>query len=219
MPDSVKVLIVDDHPVVRAGLRAMLDYSEDIEVVADCATGAEAIEALKVLAQIDVVLLDLNLPDLRGETIVAEIERARPDAKVIVLTMEQDDARMVTALRSGAKAYLLKGADPDELLTAIRAVTRGELVIGSGASELVASYLRTGRTTAETAFPALTPREREVLTLLARNSSNDEIARRLAIRPKTVRNLVSSVLVKINARDRADAVLRARSAGLGANDT
>lgn len=111
----------------------------------------------------------------------------------------------------------LKGADPEELLHAINSVTRGELVVGAGASELVASYLRTGQTTAETSFPGLTPREREVLTLLAANASNDEIARRLALRPKTVRNLVSSVLVKLNARDRADAILRARGAGLGGN--
>ncbi len=214
MPDVSRVLIVDDHPVVRAGLRAMLAQRDDIEVVADCSNGAEALDAVDAIA-IDVVLLDLNLPDARGESVAAELARRAPAVKIVVLTMEQDDERMLAALRAGVRAFLLKGADPEELLHAIKSVSRGELIVGSGASELVASYLRTGQTTAETSFPGLTPREREVLTLLASNASNDQIARRLAIRPKTVRNLVSSVFVKINARDRADAILRARSAGLG----
>lgn len=214
MPDVTRVLIVDDHPVVRAGLRAMLAQRDDIEVVGDCTNGAEALASLDAM-EVDVVLLDLNLPDTRGESVAAEIARRAPAVKIVVLTMEQDDDRMVAALRAGARAFLLKGADPEELLHAINSVTRGELVVGAGASELVASYLRTGQTTAETSFPGLTPREREVLTLLAANASNDEIARRLALRPKTVRNLVSSVLVKLNARDRADAILRARGAGLG----
>ena len=213
MHEPVRVAIVDDHPVVRAGLRAMLDRHDDLDVTAECATGGDAIEHHD-LANTDVVILDLNLPDVRGERVAVALRERYPNIRIIVLTMEHDDTRLVAALRAGADAYLLKGADPEELVNAVRSVARGEFVIGRGASEAVATLLRNGRTNAEAAFPNLTPREREVIALIARNATNDDIARRLALSPKTVRNLVSLVLVKINARDRADAVLRARAAGL-----
>ena len=212
---TTRVLIVDDHPVVRAGLVAMLDQLPDVTIVAEAATGAEAMNAVDT-HHVDVVILDLNLPDTSGERITAAITSRDPSIAVLILTMEQDDTHLIAALRAGAKGYLLKGAPPTELIGAIRAVATGELIIGAGSAEHVSAYLRHGRTPVEAAFPDLTDRERQVLALLADSATNNEIARRLTIRPKTVRNLVSLVLVKTTARDRADAILRARAAGLGA---
>ena len=215
MPEgTIRVMVVDDHPVVRVGLTAMLNRLDDIDVVAEAATGEEALELLDRHSP-DVVLLDLNLPDTSGERIATSIAHRRPATAVLVLTMEQDDIRVVASLRAGARGYLLKGAEHDELIRTIRAVASGELVVGAGVAAHVSGYLQTGTTVGGAAFPQLTQRERQVLTLLADNATNEMIARRLEIRPKTVRNLVSTVLVKINARDRADAVLRARAAGLG----
>jgi DNA-binding NarL/FixJ family response regulator len=210
----IRVAVVDDHPVVRFGLVAMLDRLDDVDVVAEASTGAEALAVIDAVVP-DVVLLDLNLPDTTGERVAASIARQHPEVAVIVLTMRDDEARVVASLRAGARGYLLKGAAPDELVRTIRAVAAGELVVGPGVADHLSAYLRSGATTAEAAFPQLTNREREVLSLLADSATNDMIARRLAIRPKTVRNLVSQVLVKINARDRSDAITRARAAGFG----
>jgi len=131
--------------------------------------------------------------------------------------MERDDARLIAALRAGARGYVLKGTDPAALVEAVRAVARGEFVVGPEMAQALSDYLRYRRTPGEAAFPTLGDRERSVLTLMAQGANNQEIARRLALQPKTVRNLVSIVLGKVQARDRADAILKARAAGFGPN--
>jgi DNA-binding NarL/FixJ family response regulator len=211
---SVRVVIADDHPVVRAGLQAMLARSPGIEVVAEAATGAEAV-AIVAECHPDVVVMDLNMPVLSGAAATAEIRTLAPEVAVLVLTMEADDEHLLAALQVGARGYVLKGAEPDQLVRAIHGVANGDLVVGGIAAERLAEYLRLGRTTAAIAFPLLTARERQVLSLMATGANNPEIARRLDLRPKTVRNHVSNVLVKLQARDRSDAMLRARAAGLG----
>lgn len=215
MPEpTTAVLIVDDHPVVRAGLSAMLSCVEGMTVAGEAGDGAEAIAKSRE-ALPDVIVLDLNLPDRRGEDVAAEILRHRPEAAVLVLTMEHDDARLIAALRAGARGYVLKGADPSVLIDAVRAVARGQFVVGPEMAGALSDYLRLRRTPAEAAFPMLGERERSVLALMAEGADNREIAQRLALQPKTVRNLVSIVLGKVQARDRADAIIKARAAGLG----
>jgi len=158
--------------------------------------------------------MDLNMPVLNGEAATAELLARVPDVAVLVLTMDDDDERLVAAFHAGARGYVLKGAEPDQLSRTIEAVAHGELVVGPAMADRLAEYLRLGRTPTQTAFPSLTPRERQVLTLMAKGAPNPEIARRLGLRPKTVRNHVSNVLVKLRALDRADGVLKARAAGI-----
>lgn len=213
MPEpTTAVLIVDDHPVVRAGLLAMLSAVEGLSVVGEAGDGAQAIVISREVLP-DVVLLDLNLPDRRGEDVAAEILRHLPAVAVLVVTMEHDDARLIAALRAGVRGYVLKGSDPSVLVDAVRAVARGEFVVGPEMVQVLSDYLRYRRTPAEAAFPSLSDRERSVLALMAQGADNQQIARRLALQPKTVRNLVSIVLGKVQARDRADAILKARAAG------
>ena len=217
MPEpTTAVLVVDDHPVVRAGLLAMLASVDGLAVAGEAGDGAEAIAKSRELLP-DVVVLDLNLPDRRGEEIAVAILDHSPKTAVLVLTMERDDARLIAALRAGARGYVLKGTDPAALVDAVRAVARGEFVVGPDMAQALSDYLRYRRTPGEAAFPTLGDRERSVLTLMAQGANNQEIARRLALQPKTVRNLVSIVLGKVQARDRADAILKARAAGFGPN--
>ena len=217
MPEpTTRVLVVDDHPVVRAGLLAMLATVDGLAVAGEAGAGAEAITKSRELLP-DVVVLDLNLPDRRGEEVAGAILDHSPQTAVLVLTMEHDDARLIAALRAGARGYVLKGTDPSALVDAIRAVAKGEFVVGPEMAQALSDYLRYRRTPGEAAFPTLSDRERSVLALMAQGADNPEIARRLALQPKTVRNLVSIVLGKVQARDRADAILKARAAGLSPN--
>ena len=217
MPEpTTSVLVVDDHPVVRAGLLAMLASVEGLAVAGEAGDGAEAIAKCRDLLP-DVVVLDLNLPDRRGEEIAVAILDHSPKTAVLVVTMEHDDARLIAALRAGVRGYVLKGTDPAALVDAVRAVARGEFVVGPEMAQALSDYLRYRRTPGEAAFPTLGDRERSVLALMAQGADNREIARRLALQPKTVRNLVSIVLGKVQARDRADAILKARAAGFGPN--
>ena len=209
----IRVLFADDHPVVRAGLAALLSRTAGIDVVGEAATGAEAVERAAALRP-HVVVMDLNMPTMSGEAATAALRSTLPEVAVLVLTMEEDDERVLAALQAGAKGYLLKGAEPEHLVRTIEAVARGELVIGPGAAQRLAHYLHAGQTPAATAFPSLSPRERQILSLLARGATNPELARRLDLSPKTVRNHLSNILTKMGAIDRADAILRARAAGL-----
>ena len=213
MPDPVRIVIADDHPVVRAGLRAMLGSTDRVEIVGEAASGTEAV-SVALETRPAVVIMDLNMPGLSGEGATAELAVAAPEIAVLVLTMDQDDERLLAAFRAGARGYVLKGAEPDQLVGSIEAVSRGELVVGPGAAERLIGYLRVGGTPTSEAFPTLTARERQVLSLMTQGAANPEIARRLGLRPKTVRNHVSNVLVKLRATDRADAILRAKAAGL-----
>ncbi len=210
---TVRVVLADDHPVYRFGLRAVLDASPEVEVVGEAADGAE------LLAQVarcspDVVLTDLSMPTLSGTAAIDELTRRRPGLGILVLTMHEDDASLFGALRAGARGYLLKGADRDEIVRAVLAVAGGDALYGGAVARRVADAL-TGTAARTPVLPELTGREREVLELLAAGLPTGRIARRLGLSDKTVRNHVSAVLTKLQVPDRAAAVSRAREAGMG----
>ena len=209
---SVRVVLADDHPMYRFGLRAVLDASPEVEVVGEAADGAELL-ALVARHAPDVVLTDLSMPTLSGTAAIDELTRRQPGVGVLVLTMHEDDVSLFAALRAGARGYLLKGAGRDEIVRAVLAVAGGDAVYGGAvARRVVDSLTGVARTPV---LPELTGREREVLELLAAGLPTGQIARRLALSDKTVRNHVSAVLTKLQVPDRAAAVARAREAGLG----
>ncbi len=209
---SVRVVLADDHPMYRFGLRAVLDASPEVEVVGEAADGAELL-ALVARHAPDVVLTDLSMPTLSGTAAIDELTRRQPGVGVLVLTMHEDDVSLFAALRAGARGYLLKGADRDEIVRAVLAVAGGDAVYGGAvARRVVDSLTGVARTHV---LPELTGREREVLELLAAGLPTGQIARRLALSDKTVRNHVSAVLTKLQVPDRAAAVARAREAGIG----
>ena len=198
----IRVLVVDDHPLFRTGITSLLETVPDMEVVGEAADGEEAIRrTLEMLP--DVVLMDLNLPRTPGLEATRRIVASAPDCSVLVLTMQGDEASVVAALRVGASGYVLKDAGQDQVLAAIRTVAAGGSVVGPGVA---------GRRLLDSAPSGapLTPRESEVLALLARGASNAEIAHELGLSVKTVQNHVSNVLAKLQARDRTQAVLRMR---------
>ena len=210
------VVIADDHPVFRDGLQVTLDDEPDINVVATVADGDTAVAAVLRSAP-DVVLMDLRMPGVGGIEATARIVAERPGTAVIVLTMSDDDDSVFAALRAGARGYLLKEADADDILRAVRAVASGEAVFGPRIADRVIAFFTTAglRGAAATPFPQLTDREREVLDLVARGCDNPTIARRLFLSEKTVRNHVSACLTKLQVASRAEAVALARDAGLG----
>ena len=212
---TLRVLLVDDHPVVRSGLSALLATSPGVEVVGEAADGLQAV-AETVLLRPDVVVMDLALPGVDGVEATRRLQRAAPDVAVLVLTMSEDEDALVAAVRAGAKGYVVKGAAPVEVVAAVRAVGRGEVVFGSAVATAVTRRLAgEAASAAVVPFPELSDRERQVLDLMARGLPNPAIARQLGVTSKTVRNQVSTVLAKTGCRDRTDAVLRAREAGLG----
>ncbi|MGY1602425.1 response regulator [Geodermatophilus sp. SYSU D00815] len=211
----VRVVLADDHPMYRFGLRAVLDAAPEVDVVGEAGDGRELLAVVARDAP-DVVLTDLSMPELSGTAAIAELARLAPGTGVLVLTMHEDDASLFAALRAGARGYLLKGADQEEIVRAVLTVARGDAVYGAAvARRIVDFYTGVAADYRVTAFPQLTEREREVLELLAAGLRNGEIARRLVLSEKTVRNHVSAVLVKLQLPDRAAAVARARDAGLG----
>ncbi|HEV8635097.1 MAG TPA: response regulator transcription factor [Chloroflexota bacterium] len=212
-PRSPRVLIADDHPLFRDGLRGLLE-SVGIEVVGEAATGEEAVERAEAL-QPDVVLMDLSMPGTNGIEATRRIVEAMPRANVLVVTMYEDDESVFAALRAGARGYLLKGADQEETLRAIRAVAHGEAIFGPGVAERLIRYFAAPRPEPARLFPELTEREVEILRLIARGRTNQEIADGLVLSLKTVRNHVSNICGKLQVADRTQAVLRAREAGLG----
>jgi DNA-binding NarL/FixJ family response regulator len=213
---TVRVVVADDHPMYRYGLTAVLSQAETIDVVAEVGSGPELLAAVAELAP-DVVVTDLTMPGLDGATATRRLLDLRPDLPVLVLTMHEDDEHVFAAMRAGALGYLVKGADADEIVRAVHCVAAGEAVYGGAVARRIVSFYagRTDASRADRAFPDLTPREREVLELLATGCRNHEIARRLAMSEKTVRNHVSQVLTKLQVPDRTAAALRAREAGLG----
>lgn len=205
---SITVVVADDHPLFRHGLRTLVDDAPDLELVGEAATGEEAVQVVEVTRP-DVVVLDLHMPGGNGLDAIGRIVAMLPDARVLVLTMADDDTSLRAALRAGARGYTLKGSPPGEILSAIRAVAAGVSVLSPELSVRLAVQPAT-----DAVFPELTPRERDVLRLLARHRSNLAIARELDLSEKTVRNQVSVILAKLRARDREAAGLRAREAGL-----
>jgi DNA-binding NarL/FixJ family response regulator len=210
---GLRVLVVDDHPLFRFGLCAALAQRDDIEVVGEAAGGQAAISAATG-TEPDVVVMDLHLPDLGGVEATRAITNANPEVGVLVLTMFDDSESVFNAMRAGARGYLLKGAEPDELVRAVQAVARGEAIFGQSIAAQVLRYFN-GLNASTVSFPELTAREREVLELIAAGRNNSEIAQVLSLSGKTVRNHVSTIFGKLRVADRAQAIVRAREAGLG----
>jgi DNA-binding NarL/FixJ family response regulator len=212
--EPLRVLIVDDHWLVRDGMRTLLSTRGGIEVVGEAADGEAAVAAAAELAP-DVVVMDLHMPGISGIEATRRLTASSPHVRVLVLTMSEDDDSVFSALRAGARGYLLKGSDQEQLVRAIRAVADGEGIFSPAIALRITDYFsRVGRQ-APQLFPELTDREREVLELIARGLKNHEISGKLYLSEKTVRNHVSNILTKLQVQDRAAAIVRARDAGLG----
>ena len=213
--DSLRILIADDHLLFRDGLRALLAAAPDTELVGEAATGTEAV-ALAAELQPDLVVMDLQMPELNGVEATRRIVQTSPHIGVLVVTMFEDDGSVFAAMRAGARGYLLKGAKYDEMLRAIRAVGAGEAIFSPAiAARLMDFFATIHSPAAPQAFPELSEREREILDLIAQGQKNADIADRLFLSPKTVRNHVSNILSKLQVADRTEAMIRAREAGLG----
>ncbi|GAA3183852.1 response regulator transcription factor [Blastococcus jejuensis] len=211
--EPLRVLVVEDHPLFRKGVVALLGSVAEFSVAGVAASGEEAIARAAELRP-DVVLMDLQLPGISGIEATRTIVTADPDVRVLVLSLFEDDDSVFLALRAGARGYVLKDADEDELTGAVRAVARGEAIFSRAVAGRVLAFFAAPRPEPE-AFPELTAREREILSLIAAGHPNPSIARKLFLSPKTVANYVSAIFAKLQVADRAEAMIRAREAGLG----
>jgi len=218
MTEPTRLLIVDDHELFRAGVRALVRSLTTVEVVAESSTGQQAVAAA-LETQPDVVLMDIQMPDMDGIEATRRILANSPHIGIIIVTMFEDDDSVFAAMRAGARGYVLKGAGQDELMRAITAVASGEALYNAKVAERVIGFFNMPRRDLPmNAFPELTEREREVLDLIAQGLGNPAIARRLDIRDKTVRNHVSNIFSKLQVADRVQAVVRARRAGFGVGE-
>ncbi|MEV6109924.1 response regulator transcription factor [Streptomyces sp. NPDC051940] len=214
-PAACRVLLVEDHPIFLEGLMAAIGADHGFSVVAAAGTADEAVAATRTHAP-DLVVMDLGLPGRSGIEAIREVLAAHPEVHVLVMTMSEDDDSLLAAMRAGARGYLLKGASRDEILRALHTVAGGGAVFSPQLAGRIGVLFASVRgTTAAAAFPTLTAREREVLDLLASGLGYGQIARSLFLAEKTVRNHVGSVFAKLRVHDRAEAVVRARDAGLG----
>jgi DNA-binding NarL/FixJ family response regulator len=213
---GIRVLIADDHQIVRDGLRALLDALDGLEVVGLAADGVDAIHLVEQTRP-DVVVMDIQMPRVDGLEATRRIAALRPEVRIVMLTMTEDDETVLSAIRAGASGYLLKGSGADEVHTAIRAAAAGGMVFGASLAAQVATYFAGVGVPASSSepFPELTERERDVLQLLAAGRSNDQIAAELFVSGKTVRNAVSGIYAKLHAAGRAEAIIKAREAGYG----
>ena len=217
--DSLRLLIADDQTITRSGLRTLLATHDDIEIVGEAKNGEEAIE-LAASLQPDVILMDLRMPVVNGIEATRRIHRASPHIGILVVTVFEDNTSVFPAIRAGARGYLLKNTEQDELLRAIRTVASGGAIFSPGIAQRVLQYLATPAPSApKDVFDELTDREHGILELLARGLSNAEIAAQLGLSPKTVSNNISNVLLKVQATDRAKLMLMALEAGMGSSDT
>lgn len=213
--EPLRILIVDDHPLVRKGLLALLSSMPEFSVVGEAANGREAI-TLAAELQPAIILMDLDMPELNGIEATRQITRSSPHSGILVLTMLEDDASVFAAMRAGARGYLLKGSDQADVLRAINAVAHGEAIFSPSIAQRLMQYFANMQPILPCdAFPDLTEREREILGLIALGKSNADIAEELVLSPKTVSNHVSNIFSKLQVVDRAQAVLRTRQAGLG----
>jgi DNA-binding NarL/FixJ family response regulator len=211
---TIRVVVADDHPVFRSGLRTLVQESPDLEFVAEAADGDQAIAVCREHAP-DVALMDIRMPGTSGVEATRQIVAAQPAIGVLMLTMLEDDTSIFAALRAGARGYVLKGAAPDEIIRAIVAVAAGEALFGPVVAAKIATFLQPDARARSHPFPFLSSRERDILDLIAAGRSNATIAEELALSEKTVRNNVSNIFAKLHAKDRADAIVKARRAGLG----
>ncbi len=215
MEEIKRILIADDHQLFRDGLKALLESTPDAQIVGEATNGEEATRLAAELRP-DIILMDLQMPEMNGIEATRHIVRADPDVKVLMLTMFEDDHSVFAAMRAGARGYVLKGAKHDEMLRAIQAVASGEAIFSPGIAGRMMDFVTNLRPSAPSqAFPELSEREREVLALIAQEYRNADIADKLVISPKTARNHVSNILSKLQVADRAEAAARARDAGLG----
>jgi DNA-binding NarL/FixJ family response regulator len=213
--EPLTVIIADDHQFFRDGVRALLDAQLDMQCVGEAATGEEAVR-LSAEVQPDVVLMDMQMPGMSGVEATRQILRSSPQIRILMVTMFEDDHLVFAAMRAGARGYLLKGARHEDMVRAIRAAGSGDAIFSPGIAVKLVDYfaaLQPGHS--PQVFPELSSREREILQLLAQGYKNAEIADRLVVSPKTVRNYVSNIISKLQVADRAQAILRAKEAGLG----
>jgi DNA-binding NarL/FixJ family response regulator len=214
----MQILIADDHPLFRKGMRTLLETVPEFTVVGEAATGQEAID-MALSLQPDLVLMDLQMPDGGGLRATRQITETSPDIRILVVTLFKDDESVFASLQAGARGYILKDAEEGEMLRAIRAVGEGEAIFSPAIATRLMDYFADSRTALpKEVFPELTEREREILNLIARGENNPAIAARLGISLKTVRNHVANIYNKLQVADRAQAALRARDAGLGKDD-
>ena len=212
--EPLTVIVADDHQFFRDGVRALVDAQADMECVAEATTGEEVIR-LSAELQPDVVLMDVQMPEMSGIEATAQIVSSSPHIRVLIVTMFEDDQLVFAAMRAGARGYLLKGARHEDMVRAIRAVGSGDAIFSPAiAGRLVDYFAALHPSHSPQAFPELSSREREILTLLAQGYKNAEIAERLVISSKTARNYVSNIISKLQVADRAQAILRARDAGM-----
>ena len=214
--DKTSILIADDEPAFRSGLRALFKSTDDLALVADAATGSEALRLAAEL-QPDIILMDINMPGVNGIEATRRILTTSPHIGILILTMFEDDDSVFAAMRAGARGYLLKGALKAEMLRAIQTVSGGGVVFGAAIAQRMMRYFA-GLKPVEPAdlFPELTDREREILMLIAQGYTNAEMAQRLTLSGKTVRNHITNIFSKLQVADRAQAIVRARDAGLRA---
>ncbi len=226
MDEPIRLLIVDDHTLFREGVKALLSTTPDISVVGEARDGVEAVQQFQLLHP-QIILMDIQMPGSSGIEATRAIVAEDPQAGVIMVTMLEDDASVFAAMRAGARGYVLKGANPQEMLGVIRAVAEGQALFGAAIAARIASFFqerRNGRenpgkdkisAAGEGDLEELSEREREVLELIAAGYNNSEIAHKLVISPKTVRNHITSIFSKLQVADRAQAIRRARSEGMG----
>ncbi len=209
-----RVLIADDHALFRYGVRAMLASEEGFEVAGEASTGEEAVKLAAELKP-DIVLMDIQMPDLNGIEATRRILESDPGTGVVVVTMFEDDDSVFAAMRAGARGYVLKGAGVEEVIKVVRAVADREAHFGPDIARRLMKFFSAPKSAPQETFPELTAREREVLDHIARGLSNAEIAGELYLSQKTIRNHVSNIFLKLQVADRAQAIVRAREAGLG----
>ena len=213
--EVLRVLIADDHPLFRHGIAVLLQALPEFEVVGEATSGEEAIDLAEQL-QPDVILMDIQMPEINGIEATRRILHTSPHIRVLIVTMSEEDASVFTAMRVGARGYILKDAQKEDMLRAIRAIGRGEAIFSPAIAGRLIDFFAAPRPIAPPqAFPELTDREREILDLIAQGHNNPEIATRLVLSPSTVRNYVSNIFGKLQVADRAQAIIRAREAGLG----
>jgi DNA-binding NarL/FixJ family response regulator len=213
--ESLRVLIADDHPLFRHGVAALLDTVPGIAVVGEATSGEEVIAVAEEL-QPDVILMDIKMPELNGIEATRRVLHTSPHIRILIVTMFEDDSSVFMAMRAGARGYILKDAQKAEIVAAIQAVGRGEAIFSPAIAARLIDFFAAPRPSAlASAFPELTDREREILGLIAKGCNNTEIATRLVLSPNTVRNYVSNIFGKLQVADRAQAIIRAREAGLG----
>lgn len=213
--NKIRVLIADDHPLFRHGIRGLLDTTTDFETIGEATSGDEVISQTDDLRP-DLILMDIHMPGINGIEATRRILHAHPQIRVLMVTMFEDDASVFTAMRAGAHGYILKDAQKEDLLRAIRAAGNGEAIFSPAIASRMIDFFNSAHTaTPALVFPELTDREREVLDLIAQGLNNGEIADRLVLSASTVRNYVSSIFSKLQVADRAQAIVKARDAGMG----